>query len=393
MCKPKWNLAANSICTVPSQYLDLRYVPLTIRRKELEVRTGHHIQHAEGSTHGLWEIVSSVSMTFRKDWEGIGHGLYLGPIPAVAWSDFGKSGWPDRELNPGPPECESTTALRFGCALPFLATYLSIAIFPRTLQPTTTTTLFTYSYSVHAPGCSKTCCEDHSQLETALLELETAFFEWFSQRAADLPIRGSVIKAKATELALRMKIEDFVSAVATCFRHAGLNAYPEIQEQWEEGVGHRMKRGERELSYKSREACGIDFIIWTWSVSLESTLKPTTMFGVLAFAMNKDSSSEDEDEAQGKAAQVPRVVDVLETLDMLSSFVVWQVLSEPLKWHGIKEYLDTFLGNLPPHGLYASSQSINSGCWRTVMNKSPTNHIPDVFDGQHVRRTCRPGKQ
>ncbi|KAJ8877574.1 hypothetical protein PR048_022029 [Dryococelus australis] len=44
-----------------------------------------------------------------NDWEGIGHGLCSGPAPAFAWSDFGrpKSGWPDRESSPGPPDCGS----------------------------------------------------------------------------------------------------------------------------------------------------------------------------------------------------------------------------------------------------------------------------------------------
>ncbi|KAJ8866795.1 hypothetical protein PR048_032656 [Dryococelus australis] len=54
-------------------------------------------------------------------------------------------------------------------------------------------------------------------------------------------------------------------------------------------------------------------------------------------------------------------------------------------WHVFKEDLDMSLGNLPPRGLYASPHSINSGCWRTVANKSPTKHIPDIFDGRHVR--------
>ena len=62
-------------------------------------------------------------------------------------------------------------------------------------------------------------------------------------------------------------------------------------------------------------------------------------------------------------------------------------------WHGIKEALDIFLGNVPPRILYSSPQSITSRCWRTLMNKSPTNHIPDMFDGQDVWRTCRPWKQ
>ncbi|KAJ8873428.1 hypothetical protein PR048_024245 [Dryococelus australis] len=50
-------------------------------------------------------------------------------------------------------------------------------------------------------------------------------------------------------------------------------------------------------------------------------------------------------------------------------------------WLGIKEDLDMFLGNLPPRGVYASSQRTNSSFWRTVTNKSPTNHIPDIFNG------------
>ncbi|KAJ8877447.1 hypothetical protein PR048_021902 [Dryococelus australis] len=47
--------------------------------------------------------------------------------------------------------------------------------------------------------------------------------------------------------------------------------------------------------------------------------------------------------------------------------------------YGIKEDLAMFLGNLPPRDFYASPQSINSGCWRTVTNKSLTNHIPGIF--------------
>ena len=62
-------------------------------------------------------------------------------------------------------------------------------------------------------------------------------------------------------------------------------------------------------------------------------------------------------------------------------------------WHGIKEALDIFLGNVLPCSLYASPQSVKSRCWRTLMNKSPNNHIPDMFDGRHAWRTCRPGKQ
>ena len=64
-----------------------------------------------------------------------------------------------------------------------------------------------------------------------------------------------------------------------------------------------------------------------------------------------------------------------------------------VSWHGIKEALDIFLRNVPPRNLYASSQSVKSRCWRTLTNKSPTNHIPDMFDERHVWRTCRPGKQ
>ena len=62
-------------------------------------------------------------------------------------------------------------------------------------------------------------------------------------------------------------------------------------------------------------------------------------------------------------------------------------------WHGIKEALDIFLGSVPPRSLYASPQSVKSSCWRTLMNKSLTNNIPDMFDGRHVWRTCRSGKQ
>ena len=50
-------------------------------------------------------------------------------------------------------------------------------------------------------------------------------------------------------------------------------------------------------------------------------------------------------------------------------------------WHGIKETLDIFLGNVPSCSLYASPQSVKGRCWRTLMNKSPTNHTPDMFDG------------
>ena len=55
-----------------------------------------------------------------------------------------------------------------------------------------------------------------------------------------------------------------------------------------------------------------------------------------------------------------------------------------VSWHGIKEALDIFLGNVPPCSLYMSPQSIKSRCWRTLTNKLPTNHIPDMFDGRHV---------
>ncbi|KAJ8888408.1 hypothetical protein PR048_007898 [Dryococelus australis] len=40
-------------------------------------------------------------------------------------------------------------------------------------------------------------------------------------------------------------------------------------------------------------------------------------------------------------------------------------------WRGFKEDLYMFLEDLPPRGLYANPQSINSGCWRSVTNKSP----------------------
>ena len=50
-------------------------------------------------------------------------------------------------------------------------------------------------------------------------------------------------------------------------------------------------------------------------------------------------------------------------------------------WHGIKEALDIFLWNVPPRSLYGSPQSIKSR-WRTLTNKSPSNHIPDMFNGQ-----------
>ena len=49
-------------------------------------------------------------------------------------------------------------------------------------------------------------------------------------------------------------------------------------------------------------------------------------------------------------------------------------------WHGIKEALDIFLGNVPTRSLYASPQSVKSSCWRTPTNKSLTNHIPDMFE-------------
>ena len=53
-------------------------------------------------------------------------------------------------------------------------------------------------------------------------------------------------------------------------------------------------------------------------------------------------------------------------------------------WHGIKDALDIFLGNVPPRSLYASPQSVKSSCWRTLTNKTPTNHIPDMFDERYV---------
>ena len=31
------------------------------------------------------------------------------------------------------------------------------------------------------------------------------------------------------------------------------------------------------------------------------------------------------------------------------------------------------------HAVYASPQSVKCRCWRTLTNKSPTNHIPDMF--------------
>ncbi|KAJ8881985.1 hypothetical protein PR048_018473 [Dryococelus australis] len=43
--------------------------------------------------------------------------------------------------------------------------------------------------------------------------------------------------------------------------------------------------------------------------------------------------------------------------------------------------------------VYESTKIINSGCWRNVANKSPTKHIPGMFEGLPVRRTCRPEKQ
>ncbi|KAJ8897547.1 hypothetical protein PR048_002896 [Dryococelus australis] len=73
----------------------------------------------------------------------------------------------------------------------------------------------------------------------------------------------------------------------------------------------------------------------------------------------------------------------------------WEVsrlTAQPL-WLRFPTDLNMSLGNLPPCGLYAHPQSLNSGCWRTVTNKSPTNNIPDMFDGRHVRRTCRPGNR
>ena len=60
-------------------------------------------------------------------------------------------------------------------------------------------------------------------------------------------------------------------------------------------------------------------------------------------------------------------------------------------WHGIKEALDIFLGNVPPCSLYVCPQSIKSRCWRTLTNNSPINLIPDMFDGQHVQQMCRQG--
>ena len=62
-------------------------------------------------------------------------------------------------------------------------------------------------------------------------------------------------------------------------------------------------------------------------------------------------------------------------------------------WHGIRDALDIFLGNVPPCSLYESPQSVKSRYWRTLTNKSPINHIPDMFDRRHVWRTCRAGKQ
>ena len=59
-------------------------------------------------------------------------------------------------------------------------------------------------------------------------------------------------------------------------------------------------------------------------------------------------------------------------------------------WHKIK---DIFLGNVPPRSLYASPQSAKGRYWRTLTYKSSTNHIPDMFNGRHIWRTCRPGKQ
>ena len=54
--------------------------------------------------------------------------------------------------------------------------------------------------------------------------------------------------------------------------------------------------------------------------------------------------------------------------------------------HGIKVWLDMFLGNFPSSSLYANPQSIkSSSCWRTMMNKLLTNHIADLFDGWHVQ--------
>ncbi|KAJ8897047.1 hypothetical protein PR048_002393 [Dryococelus australis] len=46
-----------------------------------------------------------------------------------------------------------------------------------------------------------------------------------------------------------------------------------------------------------------------------------------------------------------------------------------------QEDLDMFLWNTPQRGLHASPESLNSCCWRSVTNQSPTNHIPDMFMG------------
>ena len=77
----------------------------------------------------------------------------------------------------------------------------------------------------------------------------------------------------------------------------------------------------------------------------------------------------------------------------VSMWFQYGVISLYASWHGIKEALDIFLGNVPPCSLYESPQSIKSRCWRTLANKSPINHIPDMFNGWHVWQTCRPGKQ
>ncbi|KAJ8867037.1 hypothetical protein PR048_032899 [Dryococelus australis] len=69
-------------------------------------------------------------------------------------------------------------------------------------------------------------------------------------------------------------------------------------------------------------------------------------------------------------------------------------MQEMGKWEVPEETCEPTRDRKPtPFGLVGSPQSINIGCWRSVTNKSPTNHMPDMFDGRHVRRTCRPGKQ
>ena len=45
------------------------------------------------------------------------------------------------------------------------------------------------------------------------------------------------------------------------------------------------------------------------------------------------------------------------------------------------------------HAVCMWAQSVKSRCCRILTIKSPTNHIPDMFDGRHIWRTCRPGKQ